>query len=172
MKLYYCVLKNYKGIFKKKNVGNTHLFFIPLPDNKYLYLSMIGEIEDQKGSYATQLVTKIPADILDEVIDGELEYFKDRYEVVEKVNAIPTEEAAGIYNIKISKKGEMILSDLRVEFNVDFSTNDRRIYTLTGKFNFESESVSPGESMKMVADKKIAYMGDKVRYESFSLKED
>jgi len=164
MTLYYCVLKNYKGLFKKKHIGNTHLFLVPISDNTYLYLGMIGELEDEKGSYATQLIVKLPSEIVDQVIEEEINYFGDRFVVLEEINCIPRKTAAGVYDIKLPQKGDMILSNLHIEFNVDISTNARRIYTLTGEFNFESEDIKSTSDMKMVAAKKMAFMGDKERY--------
>jgi hypothetical protein len=175
MDLYYCVLKNYKGLFKKKHIGNTHLFLIPISDKEYLYLGMIGEIEDEKGNYLTQLIVKLPEEIVDQVIDEEINYFKDRFVVVEELRCSPSKLGAGEYNIKIPNKGDMILSDIHVEFNVDVSTNARRIYTITGDFDFESEDIKSTSDMKMIAAKKLAYMGGENRYdeimkESFNLK--
>ena len=67
----------------------------------------------------------------------------------------------------MAKKGKMILSDLHVEFEADYSTNKRRIYLMSGEFNFESTDIKSTTDMKMVADKKMAYLGDKTRYESY-----
>ena len=174
MDLYYCVLKNYKGLFKKKHIGNTHLFLIPISEDTYLYLGMIGELEDDPGNYATQLIVKLPTEIVNEVIDEEIKYFEDRFVVIEELKCSPRKIAAGEYDIKIPQKGNMILSNLHVEFNVDVSTNSKRIYTLTGEFNFESEDVKSSSEIKMVAAKKLALMGGDKKYkdmqESFRLK--
>ena len=175
MNLYYCVLKNYKGLFKKKHIGNTHLFLVPISDNKYLYLGVIGELEDEPGNYATQLIVKLPSDIVDQVIDEEINYFGDRFLVVEELKCTPAITSAGVYDIKIPQKGDMILSNLHIEFNVDISTNSRRIYTVTGDFNFESEDIKSTSDLKMVAAKQMAKIGGEKKYddlmhESFNLK--
>jgi hypothetical protein len=170
MILYYCVLKNYKGIFKKKHVGNTHLFLVPISEEAYLYLGMIGELIDNKGVYATQLIIRLSSEIVEDIIEKEKEYFKDRFIVLEEITCTPTKITSGEYDIKLDEKGKMILSDLHIDFEADYSTDKRRIYLMTGEFDFESSDIKSTTDMKMSADKKMAYMGDKTRYESYIIK--
>lgn len=170
MNLYYCVLKNYKGIFKKKHVGNTHLFLIPISDDAYLYLGMIGELIDNEGTYATQLIIRLPSEIVEQVIEEEKIHFEDRFIVLEKLPCKTKKISPGEYDVKLNKKGKMILSDLHIDFEADYSTDRRRIYLMTGEFNFESSDIKSTTDMKMVADKKMAYLGDKTRYESYNIK--
>ena len=66
---YYFVLKNYRGIFKKKFVGNSHLFLIPRTDDDYLYLALLGNIVDEDNSYACVLISRIPDDLIDPLIE-------------------------------------------------------------------------------------------------------
>lgn len=44
--LYYCILKHYKGLIKKRFSNNTHLFILPRTDYDYLYLALLGERTD------------------------------------------------------------------------------------------------------------------------------
>jgi hypothetical protein len=172
MNLYYCVLKNYKGKFKaKEHIGNTHLFLIPISDDAYLYLGMIGELIDEAGTYATQLIIRLPEEIVEQVIEEEINYFDDRYVVLETLPCKVKKLSTGEYDIKLSKKGKMILSNLHIEFAIDYSSDRRRIYLITGEFNFESSDIKSTSDMKMVADKKMAYLGDRTRYESYSIKD-
>lgn len=170
MDMYYCVLKNYKGLFKKKHVGNTHLFLVPISDETYLYLGMVGELIDNPGTFVTQLIVRLDAESIDEVIEQEEQYFKDRYVVLETLNCKPLKITSGDYDIKLPKKGKMILSDLHIEFDADYSTNSRRIYLMTGEFNLESADINSTVDMKMKATKQMAFIGDKTRYESLRLK--
>jgi len=170
MDLHYCVLKNYKGVFKKKHIGNTHLFFIPIPEDSYLYLGMIGELLDNEGTYATQLIVRLPSEIIDQVVEEEIKHFEDRYVVLETLDCKTTKIASGEYHIKLNQKGNMILSDLHIDFDADYSTNKRRIYLMNGDFNFESTDIKSTTDMKMVADKNMAYLGDKTRYESYQIR--
>lgn len=170
MDLYYCVLKNYKGLFKKKHVGNTHLFLVPISDDAYLYLGMIGELIEEEGKYATQLIVRLPSEIVEEIIDEEKNHFGERFVVLEKLSCKPKKIASGEYDIKLTKKGKMVLSDLHLNFEADYSTDKRRIYLMSGQFNFESTDIKSTTDMKMMADKKMAYLGDKTRYESYQIK--
>ena len=173
MNLYYCILKNYKGSLKKKYLGNTHLLLIPIDEDNYLYLGMVGEINheqeenEKRKLYAAQLIVKLPTEIIDEIIDEEENYFPDRFILMETLDCIPKKISSGEYNIKIPKKGNMILSDLHIELDNDYSSNNRIIYLLKGKFSFETADIKSTVNMKMIAAKQMAYMGNKVRFESY-----
>ena len=170
MHIYYCVLKKYKGLFKKKHVGNTHLFFIPISDKVYLYLGMIGELTEDEGTYATQLITRLDSEMIDQIINEEEIYFKDRYIVLEKIKCKVVKISPGEYKIKILNKGKNVLSDIHLEFEPDNSTNKRRIYLMSGRLNLNSEDILSTTDLKMVATKQMAFMGDKTRFESFQIK--
>lgn len=165
---YYCVLKNYKGLFRKKHLGNTHLFLLPIDSENYLYLGLIGELENEPGIYATQLIVKLPSEIIEDVITEEINYFKDRYLVIEELNSSPKKIESGHYDIKIIKPGKFIKSkNLDIEFSVDYSTNARRIYLMKGEFEFESSDITSDKKIGMMATKQSAYIGDKTRFEQF-----
>lgn len=165
---YYCVLKNYKGLFRKKHLGNTHLFLVPIDTDNYLYLGLIGELEEEPGTYATQLIVKLPSEIIEDVITEEINYFKGRYQVIEELNSTPKKIESGHYDIKIIKPGKFIKSkNLDIEFNVDYSTNSRRIYLIKGEFEFESSDITSNSNVGMMANKQMAYMGSKTRFEQF-----
>jgi len=76
----YCVVKKYVGL-SKKSPQNTHLFFIPVDPKKYMYLALVGKMSEEEienNVYAAQLLVRLPEEIVDETIQGEIEYFKNR----------------------------------------------------------------------------------------------
>ena len=163
MKIYYCVLKNYKGIFKKTLKGNTHLFIIPTED-KYIYLGLLGEIVDNPGSYACQLILRFEPDLLDTIIDGEEDYFGDRFLELEELDCTSTKVGSGDYKLHIPTKGNYIHSSLRLTYNVEYSTDKQRIYIMEGKLNFEADDVDPSKDLRLIAKKQMAFIGDKGRF--------
>jgi len=158
-KITYCILKKYKGILIKKHKYNIHLFFIPTDLNKYLYLVLLGQVEDEDNTYAAVLMAKIPEQIIDQTIEGESEYFGDRFVEIEELNCKSSSQAPGTYLIKIPKKGYNIISDLEINYKVEHSTVNRRIYFIKGNLNLVTGEVS-NTDMKMSAAKQSAAIGN------------
>jgi len=151
--LYYCVLKDYKGIFRKKFRGNTHLFFIPLDNNTYGYFSLIGKMIDEPQDlpegfdrYACKLIVKIPTEIVSTVIDHQVEYFKGRLQIVEQV-ACQTKKTSEGYFID-TNRGNFIKSDLILLYQPEYSTFDKRIYTIDGNLDFMATEISDTKELK------------------------
>ena len=163
--IFYCILKNYKGIFTKKHRGNTHLFLVPITEGKFLYLGLLGEETDEPGNYICQLIIKLPDEIIESIVEEEEKYFGERFLVMEKLPCSTKKNNEGNYIVKLSKKGSYIGSDLELEFNTDYSTQSKRIYTLKGELNFEAEDVDSKADIHMAATKQSALIGDKERFE-------
>lgn len=156
--LYYCVLKNYKGLFKKKHVGNTHLLFLPVTEKVSCFVAIIGKLKNEENTYITQLITKLPNVLVQKVIDGEIEYFKDRYIILEKIKCSQEKIEDGNYKIKPSKKGKYILSDLEFRFSPEYGSEKQKIFILKGNLNIEEEDVN-NVSAKISGIKKMSYIG-------------
>ena len=160
----YCVVKKYSSIVKRHK-SNTHLFFIPVDPNNYMYLALVGQVtEESEDTYAAQLLVKLPEEIIDDTINGEHTYFEDRFVEVETLKCHSTNPSPGKYIIHMDKKGFNIQSDLEIDYQVEYSTNTRRIYLIKGKLNLVTGEVSE-KDMKMVAIKQAAFMGNKERFE-------
>jgi len=156
--LYYCVLKNYKGLFKKKHVGNTHLLFIPVTEKVSCYVVLIGKLKSEENTFASQLITKLPNVLVQRVVDGEVEYFKDRFIIVEKLKCKPEKIEDGNYKISLLKKSKYILSDLEFKFSNEYSSDKQKIFLLKGNLNLEIEDVN-NISMKVSGVKKMSFIG-------------
>jgi len=159
----YFVLKKYKGI-TKKHKSNTHLFFVPVDPKKYMYLALVGQLTEENNSYAAQLLVRFPEELLDSMIVGEIEYFKNRFVEVESLNCKSTNPSPGKYIIKPIKKGFNIISNLEINYQIEYSTEARKIYLINGNLNLVTGEIS-NQDMKMVAAKQDAFMGDKQRFE-------
>lgn len=159
--LYYCVLKNYKGRFIKVHRGNTHLFLIPVSDDEYLYLGLIGGMVGEENRYATQLIVRIPSEIIIPFINHEIKYFGGRFEVVSKVKAEGVKKEAGKYEVNVLAPSYYIKSDLNLTYELEYSTPNRRIYVLDGQLKFMAGTVNPKTTMSMAAMKQQALLKTK-----------
>ena len=160
----YCIVKKYKDVLKK-NPQNTHLLFIPVDPKKYMYLALIGQMtgeDESDNKYAAQLLVRIPEEIVEETIKGEQEYFGNRWIEVESLDCESSNPSPGKYVITIPKKGFNIKSDLELNYELEFSTVSRRIYTLVADLNLVTGEVTE-KDMKMVAAKQAAFMGNTKR---------
>jgi len=140
--VYYCILKKYKGLFKKKFVGVTHLFILPRTQDDYLYLALLGERVEVTGTYACIYITRIPNEILDFIIDGEKEYFGSRFEIIEQKDAEVKTLQKGTYLIKLKEDSDVFLKkEIIVAYDPQESTPKKRIYNLTSALDLETREV-------------------------------
>ncbi len=159
----YCIVKKYKGLFRR-HPSNTHLFFIPVDPKKYMYLALIGKMTDEDDNlYASQLLVKLSEDIFEETLNGEIEYFGNRFVEVETLKCKSHNPSPGKYIINIPQKGYNIKSDIELDYQIEFSTVQRRIYTFKADLNLVTGEVNQ-QDMKMVAAKQIAFIGGIKRF--------
>jgi len=139
--LRYCVVKKHKGL--KREPSYTHLLFVPIDPQKYMYLALIGkDIDDVENTYAAQLLVKLPEEITEKTIQGEHEYFGRNFIEVEALNCTSSNPSQGKYIISIPQKGAYIKSDLEIEYQLEYSTVERRVYILKGELNIISGDVT------------------------------
>jgi hypothetical protein len=161
----YCIVKKYVGV-NKKSPKNTHLFFVPVDPKKYLYLALIGKMSEEdedQNNYAAQLLVRLPEEIIDDTIQGEIEYFKNRFVEVESLPCKSSNPSPGKYVINIAKKGFNIKSDIEITYQIEYSTNEKRIYLLNADLTLATEDITE-DDMKMVAAKQVAFMGGRKRF--------
>ena len=140
--LRYCIVKKYKGKFKREPSYN-HLLFVPIDPQKYMYLALIGKnIDDVPDTYAAQLLVKLPEEITEKTIQGEHEYFGKNFIEVEALNCTSSNPAQGKYIISIPQKGTYIKSDIDIEYQLELSMVERRVYILRGELNIISGDVT------------------------------
>jgi len=140
--VYYCVLKKYKGLVKKKFVGVTHLFILPRTDYDYAYVALLGERLEVSGTYACLYITRIPDDILDTIVSGEKEYFGNRFEVIEQKLAEVKTVVKGSYLIKLKEESNVFpKKSILLTYQAEESTPKKRIYNLTSKLDLTTREV-------------------------------
>jgi len=153
--VYYCILKNYKGILKKKFVDFTHLFILPRTDEDYLYLSLLGERSEVSDVFACVYITRVPNGILSNLIEGEKDYFGDRFEIVDELPAKVKTIEKGTYLINLKKLSKIFQSkEMVLIYQQKESTTKKRIYNLISKLNLQTNEVD-SLSLRMIAVKNI-----------------
>jgi hypothetical protein len=158
----YFILKRTPGRLDKKSSSNTHLFFIPVDPHHYMYIGLIGQLTDEERTYAAQLFVKLPEDLLDETINGELEYFGERLEDMEDLNCTSFVSSPGKYIIQFPRTGNNIKSDLELVYQTEYSSSDRKIYFVKGDLNLVMGDIEEDESdiSQIAARQKRIVMGD------------
>lgn len=159
--IYYIILKSYKGLLRKKHVGNTQLFFIPINNEETLYLAIIGKLTNTDDVYLCQLINRIPHNLRYKIVEEQKNEFKDRYVVLETVPCSSEENGIEQFSINVPKTGKYILSDLKLSFDSGYSTDRQRIYRLEGKINLETSEVS-GFEVKAAGIKKLSLLRRKI----------
>ena len=138
----YCVMKKRKGLLKRQPVY-THLFFIPVDPKKYMYLALIGkDVDDQENTYAAQLLVKLSDEIMESTLAGEYEHFGKNFIELEALNCKSSSPSQGKYIITLPKKGTYIRSNLEIEYQVEYSTTDKRVYFIKGDLSLVSGDVT------------------------------
>jgi len=144
--LYYCIVKHYKGLFRKRFLNNLHLFILPRTDYDYLYIALLGERTEAADTYACIYITRIPDEILNVIIEGEKEYFKERFEIVEKIPAEVSTLEKSKYLIRLKGKSKVFLSkEIILIYKKEESTPKQRIYDLVSKLNLQIEELTVGQ---------------------------
>lgn len=159
-KFSYYILKNYKGIFRKKHSGNVHILIVPTSMTESLYLVIIGEIIKEPNSFACKLVIRQSPDFIKNVIQMEQEKFKNNLILVEDIPCRVNDLGQGKYEYIFPNKGQYIRSDLSLTFEPEYTTDKSKIYVLRGNIDLETNDVNH-KTFKMIAMKKLAYLGRK-----------
>ncbi len=168
---YYCVLKSYKGIFTKKHIGNTHAFFIPLQDTEeFLYLIVLGKLNSDITKLVCIQLLRNDIQLMDHYLEKEIEYFKDRFIILDELQCHTNEIDDGIYNIKFDRNrcpekvcdpiGKYIKSDIKIELDLEKS-NKQKIYIISGKIDLEASNVSK-QNYLIVAKQKFSLLKRKI----------
>jgi hypothetical protein len=155
--LYYCILKHYKGLLKKRLISNTHLFILPRTDYDYLYLALLGERTEAADTYACVYITRIPDELLNIIIEGEKDYFKDRFAIVEETPAEVNTIEKSTYLIRLKGKSKVFLSkEIILIYQKGESTPKQRIYNLVSKLNLETGQINKS-SLSVLGERNLNF---------------
>ncbi|MEI6153163.1 MAG: hypothetical protein WCQ90_03655 [Deltaproteobacteria bacterium] len=130
----YCVVKKSKGLFKKKSLY-THLLFVPVDPAQYMYLALVSQMTEEDNTYVAQLLVKLTDEIMEDTLRGEYEHFGKKFVEVEALKCKSSNPSQGKYIVNIPRKGSYIKSDLEIEYQVEYSIVDKRMYLLKGELD-------------------------------------
>lgn len=165
MSFKYYVLKNYKGIFKKKHTKNIHIIILPTSVNESMYLVIIGEIIKDPNSFACQLVIRQSPEFINRIVQMEKKKFSGNFILLEDIPCMVNDLGQGKYEYIFSKSGQYIKSDISLTFEPEYTTDKTKIFVLRGNIDLETNDVNP-KTFKMIAMKKLAYLGRKYKDET------
>ena len=152
--LHYYVLKTYKGLFKKRHVGNTHILYLPISTREFLTLIILGA-KDETTWIGAQ-VARAPLEYLLPMIDEmKRDLGEDAYVNIETLSIKPKEARKGSYKITLAQKGVYIKSNFTVDFEPEFSAGGRNLYSLQGNLDFYTSELNM-KAAKMQAAKAVA----------------
>lgn len=78
----YCVVKKQKGVLKR-SILYTHLLFVPVDPNQYMYLALVSQMTEEDNANATQWLVNLSNEIMEDTLKGEQEHFGKKFVEVE-----------------------------------------------------------------------------------------
>jgi hypothetical protein len=75
---------------------------------------------------------------MDETLAGEYDHFGKKFIELEALECKSSSTSQGKYLVKIPQKGSYIKSNLEIEYQLEYSTTDKRIYFIKGELNLVS----------------------------------
>jgi hypothetical protein len=134
MDLTYCIVQQFDGLSRRKHKRNTHLLLAPFSREEYAYFVLTEQSQDDDALFTCQLIVKIPENLGDALLEGEREYFKGRFQVIDKTpcQVIPLTEEECLIEITKSKH---IRSNFHFKYWEDRSKPLKAVYQLKAKLD-------------------------------------
>ncbi|RLA75866.1 MAG: hypothetical protein DRG78_20125 [Epsilonproteobacteria bacterium] len=150
-RIIYGIIKTYKGIFKKKHIGNVQILIIEKNESFSVY-NVVGEMKDNE--IVSQLVLKAPSEYTNIFID---EFEENQHFIqMEELYCSVTKEKDK-FKVILKKKGKYINSNLIFSFSKEYSEGNMKVYLIEGKMTpLIKEQISNRVQLKMSAIKKKA----------------
>lgn len=152
-KLYYCIFKLKKGIFKKSHKGNVHIFVSPAPNSQVFVYVLLGYAE-AVSEWVVSLQWKHNIKLMDYVISALKENYGDDFEVVEELESTVKGHSTLEFEVSPKDKGKYIKGPIQFELLTQYSDKNTLIYSIDGDFNLEKVKLKDNEIN--MADKSIS----------------
>jgi len=155
----YAITKRYKGLFRKKHAGNTHMFFIPVENERRVMVFYFLGWDTESGAAMFNRVLTRPIEYAPVLIREFGNKMGENFIVVEelpcKTRSIHPE---GNYQITIPKPGKYIQSSFILELESEHSKGGTMIYSSKDfKGNIEMGNIKP-ETVAMVSKKMASFI--------------
>ena len=138
-KFYYCIFKLYKGVLKKKQKGNVHIFITPAPNNKLFVFTLIG-YSNKLSTWIVSLQWKHQLSLINKVIETLKGHYEDKIEIIDELDAKVNGDEME-FTLNFSNEGTNIRDDITFSLLTDYSDDDSILYSLTGDIDLEKVEV-------------------------------
>ena len=155
---HYCVLKTYKGIFRKKHSGNVQLF-VTSTGSDFMALALLGLMDDDIN--VAQLLTRGPSQYMEIFLSQMKE--DENFMILDSLKVNSKEKSKGVFSLSYPKKGNHIKSDLKIEFESEYSRGNSAIYSIHGKLELVFDEPIGEKEIGMKAIKKKALFKSSLR---------
>lgn len=136
---YYCIFKLYKGVIKKKQKGNVHIFVTPAPNKKLFVFTLIG-YSNKLNTWVVGLQWKHQIGLIDKVIETLKGHYEDKFEIIDKLKCkVKGDEME--FSINLSEKGSNIKDDVTFSMLTEYSDKKSIVYSMEGNINLEKVKV-------------------------------
>lgn len=152
-RLYYCIFKIKKGIFKKTHRGNVHIFVTPAPNNQVFVFVLLGYAEEI-DEWVVSLQWRHNIKLIDTVINKLKENYGDDFSVVEELDVNVKGTSTLEFEISPNGKAKYIKGPIQFDILTKFSDKNTLLYSIDGDFNLEKVKMKENEIK--VADKTIS----------------
>ena len=160
-KLYYCIVKNFRGKVVKRFTGNTHVFAIPINDESFYYMALVGRVKNKPNMYIAVKIAQLDIEFQRQFIIEEARFFKKRFAVVDILPCIPIFEDEDVIKINLLKPGSHIFSDIKLKYADAFTEggSDIRFYTFEANLDLQEDNISTKSELKIKTDQKLNFLG-------------
>lgn len=155
----YAIIKTYKGIFKKKHIGNTQLLFIPI-NNKFILVELLGEHMDHDNVFWSVKRLEGPVDYMYSSIMELKETMtsgsSSEFIILDELECSTKEVNQNEFKITLKSIGNYLKSKTyTLAFNRQHSKSTP-LYLLDGKINVEFTDMVTPNTVNMVSMRKDA----------------
>lgn len=161
----YAIIKAYKGIFKKKHIGNTQLIIVPL-GKTFMLLELLGEHTERDNVYWA--VKRLEGDtiFMDSYmmeLKATIQSSSEQFVILDQAVCNTKEAAKNEYKISIKAPSSYFKSkSYNLKFNKQYSKSVP-LFLLSGKINIEfTDNITPS-NVTMVSMKKDAKLKSRLK---------
>lgn len=134
-KFYYCIFKLYKGVLKKKQKGNVHIFVTPAPNDKLFVFVLVG-YSNKLNNWVVSLQWKHKIGLIDTVIDTLKGHYEDKIEIVDSLDSkIDGDEMK--FSVNFKESGSNIKDEITFSMLTEYSDEKSILYSMSGNIDLE-----------------------------------
>lgn len=138
-KFHYCIFKLYRGVLKKKQKGNVHIFVTPAPGKKLFVFTLVG-YSNKLDTWVVSLQWKHQIGLINKVIETLKGHYEDKFEIIDELNCKVKGDEMD-FTIDLSEKGTNIKDNLTFNLLTEYSDEKSILYSMEGNVDLEKVKV-------------------------------